>query len=66
MDELKWGSLNSNDYYKVLYRADVVAGWVVLLGNQWIARTADGSVSADFDTMEKAQQFLTVMVSANQ
>ena len=64
MNNLKWGTMHKHDYYKTLHRADVVVGWVVLLDNRWIARTSDGSVRADFDTMDEAQQFLTTMVSA--
>lgn len=54
------------EYYKTLHRGGNVVGWIVFLQNRWIARTADGSVRADFDTADEAQQFLTTMVSANQ
>ena len=66
MSELKWGSMHSHDYYKTLHRGAYVAGWIVLLDKRWVARTADGSIRADFDTMDEAQQFLTVVVSAGE
>ena len=64
--EAKWGRLHSNEYYRTLHRGGTVVGWVVMIDDKWIARSADGSIRADFDTMEEAQQFLTVMVSASE
>lgn len=64
--EAKWGKLHSNEYYKTLHHGPHVVGWVVMIDSQWIARTADGSIRAEFDTMKEAQQFLTLMVSAGE
>lgn len=66
MTDLKWGKMHSNECYRTLHRADVVVGWVVMINDAWIARSADGSIRAAFDTMDEAQQFLTVMVSAGE
>ena len=57
--------MHKHEYYKTLHRGPHVVGWVVMIDDKWIARLADGSVRAEFDTMEEAQQFLTVIVSAN-
>lgn len=62
----KWSRLNSNEHYKTLTWGNRLFGWVVLIDGAWIARTVDGSVRADFDTMEEAQQFLTTIVSAGE
>ena len=64
--ETKWGRLHGNEYYKTLHRGGTVIGWVVKIDDKWIARNAQGTVRADFDTMDEAQQFLTVMVSAGE
>ena len=64
MSDAKWGRLHGNDNYKTLHRGGTVIGWVVMIDDKWIARNPQGTVRADFDTMEEAQQFLTVMVSA--
>lgn len=64
--EAKWGRLHSNENYRTLHRGSEVIGWVVMINLKWIARTADGTVRAEFDTMEEAQQFLTLMVSAGE
>lgn len=58
--------MHSHEYYKTLHRGPHVVGWVVMIDDKWIARSADGSIRADFDTMDEAQQFLTVMVSAGE
>ena len=64
--ETKWGRLHSNEYYRTLHRGGTVVGWVVMVDGEWIARTADGSVRVAFDTMEEAQQFLTVIVGSGE
>lgn len=64
--EAKWGKLHSNEHYKTLHRSNEVIGWVVKIDNKWIARKADGTVRAEFDTMKEAQKFLTLMVSAGE
>lgn len=58
----KWTTLSSNKDYQVLRNVDVVIGWVVLIEDQWVARSADGTVRADFDTIEEAKDFLTTIV----
>lgn len=65
--EVRWSPLNSNVYYKTLIdRYGTLRGWVVLIDGKWIARTPDATIRADFDTMDEAQQFLTIMVSAGE
>lgn len=61
--ETKWGRLQSQENYRTLHRGGTVVGWVVLIDDKWIARTADGTIRADFDTMKEAQQFLNVMTA---
>lgn len=61
---VKWGKLRSNDAYKTAHAGDRVVGWVVLIDGKWIARTADATIRADFDTMEEAQDFLTLVLNA--
>lgn len=64
--EAKWGKMHKHEYYQTLHRDGEVVGWIVFLDKRWIARTADGSVRADFDTADEAKQFLTVVVSAGE
>ena len=64
--EAKWGTMHKHEYYQTLHRGWQVVGWVVFLEQRWIARTADGSVRADFDTADEAKQFLIVIVSASE
>ena len=64
--EAKWGRMHRNEHYKTLHRGNEVVGWVVKIDHKWIARKADGTVRAEFDTMKEAQQFLTLMVSAGE
>lgn len=61
---IKWGKLRRNDNYKTAHRGGTVVGWVVLIDDRWIARNAEGTIRADFDTMEEAQDFLTTMLNA--
>lgn len=61
---VKWGKLRSNDNYKTAHAGDRVVGWVVLIDGKWIARNETGTIRADFDTMEEAQQFLTLVLNA--
>lgn len=58
--------MHSNENYKTLHRGPHVVGWVVMIDSKWIARSTDGSIRAEFDTMEDAEQFLTVMVNARE
>jgi hypothetical protein len=39
------------------------AGWVVRIGDKWVARTASG-LREDFDSKDEALSFLTLLVSA--
>lgn len=59
-----WTPLRSNKDYIVLRNVDVIIGWIVKIGDQWVARSADGTVRAEFDDLDEAKNFLTVMVSA--
>lgn len=57
----------SSDPGMVMYdpnKSGRLKGWVVLINDKWIARSSDGSIRADFDTMEEAQQFLKTMIGA--
>jgi hypothetical protein len=62
--DIEWGKLHSTENYKVAQQHDVVRGWIVLINGKWIARTADATIRADFDTMEEAQDFLTLVLNA--
>lgn len=64
--ETRWGRMHSTEHYKTLHRGNAVIGWVVMINLKWIARTTDGTIRAEFDTMKEAQQFLTLMVSAGE
>ena len=57
-----WTALSSNEDYQVLRNVDVVVGWVVKIDGQWVARSASGTVRADFDTIEEAKDFLTTII----
>lgn len=62
--EIEWGKLHSSENYKVAQEGGRIHGWVVLIDGRWIARTPDGNVRADFDTMEEAQDFLSTILNA--
>jgi hypothetical protein len=62
----KWDRLKSNEDYQVLRRENTVLGWVVKIDGRWIARREDGTVRADFDTIEEARDFLQTIVGANE
>lgn len=64
--ETKWGRLHPDEHYKTLHRGGTAAGWVIKIDDKWIARSADGSARATFDTMKEAQQFLTLIVTAGE
>ena len=68
--EFKWDTMVSNEDYQVLRNAglvaeqDVVVGWVVKIDGQWVARSASGTVRADFETIDEAKDFLITMINA--
>ena len=64
MTTFEWGKLHSTENYKVVQEGGKVHGWVVKIDGKWIARTPDGNVRADFDTMEEAQDFLILILTA--
>lgn len=66
--DIRWGRLNSNEWYRTAHeeRTNRILGWVVLIGDVWIARTEKGDVRADFATMEEAQDFLTTILKAGE
>lgn len=61
--DFKWDRLRSNEDYQVLRNADVISGWVVKIDGQWVARSASGTVRADFETIDEAKDFLTTMIN---
>jgi hypothetical protein len=68
--EFKWDTMVSNEDYQVLRNAglvaeqDVVVGWVVKIDGQWVARSASGTVRADFETIDEAKDFLITMINS--
>lgn len=64
MTEITWGKLHSSENYKVAQEGGKVHGWLVLIDGTWIARTPDGTIRAEFDTMQEAQDFLTTILNA--
>jgi hypothetical protein len=70
MTTFKWDRLRSNEDYQVLRNAglvpeqDAVVGWVVKIDGQWVARSASGTVRADFETIDEAKDFLITMINA--
>ena len=64
MTTFRWDRLRSNEDYQVLRNADVISGWVVKIDGQWVARSASGTVRADFETIDEAKDFLTTMITA--
>jgi hypothetical protein len=62
--DIEWGRLHSTENYKVAQEGSRVRGWVVLIDGKWIARNDTGTIRADFDTMEEAQNFLTLLLKA--
>jgi hypothetical protein len=64
MTTFKWDRLRSNEDYQVLRNADVISGWVVKIDGQWVARSASGTVRADFETIDEAKDFLITMINA--
>ena len=61
---VKWGKLRNDADYRTVHDGGKVAGWVVLIDDKWIARNAEGTIRADFDTMQEAQDFLSTMLNA--
>jgi len=64
MTTFRWDRLRSNEDYQVLRNADVISGWVVKIDGQWVARSASGTVRADFETIDEAKDFLITMINA--
>jgi hypothetical protein len=64
MTTFKWDRLRSNEDYQVLRNADVISGWVVKIDGQWVARSASGTVRADFETIDEAKDFLITMINS--
>ena len=64
MTTFEWDRLRSNEDYQVLRNADVISGWVVKIDGQWVARSASGTVRADFETIDEAKDFLITMINA--
>jgi hypothetical protein len=70
MTTFKWDRLRSNEDYQVLRHAgrvdeeDVVVGWVVKIDGEWVARSASGTVRADFETIDEAKDFLITMINS--
>lgn len=64
MSKVSWGRLHSQENSIVAQEGGKVHGWVVLINGVWIARSADGTIRAPFDTMQEAQDFLTTILNA--
>ncbi len=66
--DIEWGRLHSQENYKVAQAGvaglQKVVGWVVLIDGKWMARTADATIRAEFDTMQEAQDFLSLVLKA--
>jgi len=62
--DFKWDRLRSNEDYQVLWHVGVISGWVVKIDGQWVARSASGTVRADFETIDEAKDFLITMINA--
>ena len=73
MSEVHWVHAydqESKDRVSYAYTSDIKAildklpaGWVVRIGDKWVARTASG-LREDFDSKDEALSFLTLLVSA--
>lgn len=61
--DIEWSRLHSQNY-KVAQEGRRVRGWVVLIDGKWIARNETGTIRVDFDTMEEAQDFLSLLLKA--
>ena len=61
---IEWGKLHSTENYKVAQEGGRIHGWVVLIDGKWIARTADATIRADFETIDEAKDFLTTILNS--
>ena len=60
--ELWWDTIGSNGHV-VMQGSSRIRGWLLILDGKYIARSEDGSVRAEFDTLEEAQDFLWAIVN---
>jgi hypothetical protein len=60
----RWEKLQSQEAYEIFMDSNVHA-WVVMIDGTWLARTADGSIRAEFDTIDEAKDFIQTMLGAN-
>lgn len=64
-----WGRMSSkNTEDEVLLKRGRIEAWVVRIKEVnhgvWIARSADGSIRAEFDNRDEAKDFLMTMINA--
>lgn len=58
-DELWWNCMQGGE---ILIRGESsIAGWLLRVDDQWVARSEDGSVRVAFDTHDEAQDFLMLI-----
>jgi len=60
----RWEPLYSNADYEIFIDSKVHA-WVVKIDDKWLARTADGNIRAEFDTIEEGKDFIQTMLGAD-
>jgi hypothetical protein len=60
-DELWWDTIT--DGHVIMQGRSRIRGWLLRLDGVWIARSEDGSVRAEFDTIEEAKEFLWAIVN---
>lgn len=60
-NELWWDRIA--DGHVIMRGASHIKGWLLMLDGKWIARSEDGSVRAEFDTIEEAKDFLWAIVN---
>lgn len=61
-NELWWDGLDDSTLV-VMRGASHIKGWLLRLDGRYIARSEDGSVRAEFDTLDEAKDFLWAIVN---
>ena len=61
-DELWWSAMDA-DTQVIMRGTSHIKGWLLRLDDDlWVARSEDGSVRAEFDNINEAQEFLWAIV----